>query len=117
MGVLISPLLRLVIVAGFSIVGALGQAEAQIRGQTSGGTASADAVNPHPMSRDDRDVTTTIAIEPLITSSLITEAARNFKLITKSTALDNLKHSPGQFGVRGGGRRRDELRADRGDRL
>jgi hypothetical protein len=47
-------------------------------------------MNPHPMSRDDRDVTTTIAIRSLTTSTIITEAARNFKLITQSTALDNL---------------------------
>jgi hypothetical protein len=59
-------------------------------GHTSGGTASANPANPHPMNRDDRDVTTTIAIRSLTTSSIITEAARNFKLITQSTALDNL---------------------------
>jgi PEP-CTERM motif len=81
---------RVAAAAGFLIAGGLGQAEAQIMGHASGGTDSANALNPHPMNRDDRDVTTTIAIRSLTTSSIITEAARNFKAITQSTALDNL---------------------------
>jgi hypothetical protein len=82
--------IRLAFATAILTASLLGQAEAQIRGQTSGGTATADPVNKHPMNRDDRDVTTTVAIMDLTTSSLITEAARNFKLVTQSTALDNL---------------------------
>ena len=81
---------RAAVAAGFLIAGVFEQAEAQIMGHTSGGTDPANALNPHPMSRDDRDVTTTIAIRSLTTSSIVAEAARNFKAITQSTALDNL---------------------------
>src|SRR5438105_2442304 len=68
------------ILAGMIVtVGALAQAQAgPIGGVTTAKPVSADPINPHPQSRDDKDVTTPVDITFLSSSSIVTTAAKDF---------------------------------------
>jgi hypothetical protein len=71
---------RIAIVFVGAALGAMaaGQASADIKGTVKGKTVSADPAAKHPMSRDDKNTTTTYDIKSLSSSDIVTEAAKAF---------------------------------------